>query len=129
MRAGKSVWGYHCVSPTPNIYLNSFVDVPLAKQRLIPWLAAQSNLTGWLYWYINYGWVHSDISSGEKAKVAPLPLLDTAGHHQVCVSRALTPKGWPRRATAQHGAPRTAPMNERKRVSRCACRLFDKRCR
>ena len=80
MRAGKSVWGYHCVSPTPNIYLNSFVDVPLAKQRLIPWLAAQSNLTGWLYWYINYGWVHSDISSGEKAKVAPLALLDPAGH-------------------------------------------------
>eukprot|EP01045_Picozoa_sp_COSAG04_P008338 COSAG04_NODE_459_length_14010_cov_5.397311_3_plen_196_part_00 len=78
--SGKSVWGYHCVSPTPNNYLNSFVDVPLAKQRLIPWLAAQSNLTGWLYWYINYGWVHSDISSGEKAKVAPLALLDPAGH-------------------------------------------------
>ena len=35
---GKHVWGYHCVSPTPNAYLNSFVDVPVMKQRLIPWL-------------------------------------------------------------------------------------------
>lgn len=43
-------------------YLNSFIDVPLMKQRLIPWLASQSNLTGWLYWYINYGWVTTEPS-------------------------------------------------------------------
>jgi hypothetical protein len=50
VHAGKQVWGYHCVSPTADVFLNSFVDIPLMKQRLIPWLASQSNLSGWLYW-------------------------------------------------------------------------------
>ena len=60
LQAGKQVWGYHCISPTASEYLNSFVDVPVAKSRLIPWLASQSGLSGWLYWFINWGWQHRE---------------------------------------------------------------------
>lgn len=44
------------------------------KQRLIPWLAAQSNLSGWLYWYINYGWSTTSPSYGQQ--ILPLQPLD-----------------------------------------------------
>ncbi len=46
----------------------------MLKQRLIPWLAAQSNLTGWLYWYINFGWERS--SPSFKQQILPLQPLD-----------------------------------------------------
>jgi hypothetical protein len=59
VRAGKQVWGYHCISPSPSIYLNTFVDVPPMKARLIPWLAAAEDLDGWLYWYTNWGSRHA----------------------------------------------------------------------
>ena len=85
VEAGKHVWGYHCVSPTPNAYLNSFVDVPLMKQRLIPWLASQSNLTGWLYWYINYGWE----KGGPNDRNLPLqPLQQSTGYSDFNVTAA-----------------------------------------
>jgi hypothetical protein len=29
------------------------------KSRLLPWLAAQQELSGWLYWYTNWGSFHS----------------------------------------------------------------------
>ena len=76
VNAGKDVWGYHCVSPTPSTYLNSFIDVPVLKSRLMPWFAARSNITGWLYWYINWGWRHApsamDNSTGKPAPLPPL---------------------------------------------------------
>jgi hypothetical protein len=79
--AGKHVWGYHCVSPTASVYLNSFIDVPSTKSRLIPWLAASSNLTGWLYWYINYGWRHApSATNNSTGKIEPLqPLEQSTG--------------------------------------------------
>jgi hypothetical protein len=49
--AGKQVWGYHCVAPRQPQDLNTFVDVPASKPRLLPWSAALHNLTGWLFWY------------------------------------------------------------------------------
>ena len=71
----------HCVSPTPSFYLNSFIDVPSIKSRLIPWLAAQSNLTGWLYWYINYGWRNApSAKDNSTGRFIPLrPLNQTSG--------------------------------------------------
>jgi hypothetical protein len=47
--AGKQVWGYHCVAPQQPQYLNTFLDVPGAKSRLLPWAGALHNLTGWLF--------------------------------------------------------------------------------
>jgi len=82
LAAGKHVWGYHCVSPTPDVFLNSFIDVPLMKSRLIPWLASATNLTGWLYWFINFGWRDSptakDPATGKY--VALHDLNQTTGH-------------------------------------------------
>ena len=59
VRAGKQVWGYHCISPSPSVFLNTFLDIPLMKARLIPWLAAAENFSGWLYWYTNWGSRHA----------------------------------------------------------------------
>ena len=76
VNAGKQVWGYHCISPTPSTFLNSFVDVPLLESRLIPWYAARTNLTGWLYWFINWGWRHApsaiDNRTGNLVPLSPL---------------------------------------------------------
>ena len=52
--AGKQVWGYHCVAPDQPGYLNTFLDVPPTKSRLLPWMGAVHNLTGWLFWYTNW---------------------------------------------------------------------------
>ena len=60
MRAArKEVWGYHCVSPSGPEYLNTFLDVPLVKSRLLPWLATTQMASGWLYWYTNWGSSHA----------------------------------------------------------------------
>ena len=51
------------------------------KSRLIPWLAAQQQLSGWLYWYTNWGFRHSasstDLSTGLDVPLGPLN--DTIG--------------------------------------------------
>lgn len=81
---GKEVWGYHCCAPAQSAYLNSFIDVHPMKSRLIPWLAAQQQLSGWLYWYTNWGFRHSD-SSTDLATGLGVPLgtlNDTIGSVQ-----------------------------------------------
>ena len=81
---GKQVWGYHCCAPVQSAYLNSFIDVHPMKSRLIPWLAAQQQLSGWLYWYTNWGFRHSD-SSTDLATGLNVPLgalNDTIGSMQ-----------------------------------------------
>ena len=72
-RAGKHVWGYHCISPSPSVFLNTFVDVPPMKARLIPWLAAAEGFSGWLYWYTNWGSRHAP-SATDPALQALVPL-------------------------------------------------------
>jgi hypothetical protein len=47
--AGKQVWGYHCVAPPQPQFLNTFLDVPGAKSRLLPWVSALHNLSGWVF--------------------------------------------------------------------------------
>lgn len=75
VRHGKEVWGYHCCAPVQSAYLNTFVDVHPMKSRLIPWFAAQQQLSGWLYWYTNWGFRHStsstDRSTGLKVPLGP----------------------------------------------------------
>ena len=71
---GKQVWGYH--GPSSAVYLNTFVDVPPMKSRLLPWLAAQQELSGWLYWYTNWGSFHSpsamDATTGLILPIGPV---------------------------------------------------------
>jgi hypothetical protein len=71
---GKQVWGYH--GPSGAGYLNTFVDVPPMKSRLLSWLAAQQELSGWLYWYSNWGSFHSpsaaDATTGLILPVGPV---------------------------------------------------------
>lgn len=60
--SGHAVWYYTCVTPQGR-YLNRFIDFPLVKTRLLPWLDFRYGLTGFLHWGGNY-WT-------------PKPMLDT----------------------------------------------------
>jgi Glycoside hydrolase 123, catalytic domain/Glycoside hydrolase 123 N-terminal domain len=62
IQSGHPVWYYICVFPQGR-YLNRFIDFPLIKSRLQPWLDFRYNLTGFLHWGGNY-WT-------------PKPMLDT----------------------------------------------------
>jgi hypothetical protein len=62
IHSGHMVWYYTCVTPQGR-YLNRFIDFPLVKTRLLPWLDFRYGLTGFLHWGGNY-WT-------------PQPLLDT----------------------------------------------------
>jgi hypothetical protein len=81
--AGKQAWGYHCVAPPQPQYLNTFLDVPGAKSRLLPLVGALHNLTGWLFWYTNWGSRHApsatDPSTGQ---VVTLAEFDRRGRSQ-----------------------------------------------
>lgn len=60
--AGRAVWYYTCIYPQGR-YLNRFIDFPLIKTRLLPWLDFRYGLTGFLHWGGN-SWT-------------PKPMLDT----------------------------------------------------
>ena len=76
--AGRQVWGYHCVSPSAATQLNSFVDVPLIKSRLLPWLSAAHGLDGWLYWFTDWGAGHAP-SANATGTLRPLKRLGADG--------------------------------------------------
>jgi hypothetical protein len=90
--AGREVWGYHCVSPTPAGYLNTFVDVLLVKARLIPWLAAAHGLDGWLYWYTNWGARHApsarDPGTGKVRPLGPIAADGSVGYDPAVAANA-----------------------------------------
>ena len=52
--------------------------MPASKSRLLPWAGALHNLTGWLFWYTNWGWGHApsarDNSTGQTVVLAELTL-------------------------------------------------------
>ena len=50
---GGQNWYYICLGPTGR-YLNRFVDYPLLKVRLLPWLNFRYGLTGYLHWGGNF---------------------------------------------------------------------------
>ena len=62
IKSGHPVWYYTCVFPQGR-YINRFIDYPLVKTRLLPWLDFRYNLTGFLHWGGN-SWT-------------PKPILDT----------------------------------------------------
>ncbi|HEX5483308.1 MAG TPA: glycoside hydrolase domain-containing protein [Terriglobia bacterium] len=62
VQEGHAVWYYTCISPEGR-YLNRFLDFPLVKTRLLPWLDFRYGLTGFLHWGGN-DWT-------------PKPMLDT----------------------------------------------------
>jgi hypothetical protein len=62
IESGHTVWYYTCITPQGR-YLNRFLDFPLIKTRLLPWLDFRYGLTGFLHWGGNY-WT-------------PKPMLDT----------------------------------------------------
>jgi hypothetical protein len=51
-RGGQS-WYYICLDPRGK-YLNRFIDFPLIKVRLLPWLNYRYRLTGYLHWGGNF---------------------------------------------------------------------------
>ena len=50
---GGQGWYYICLYPAGR-YLNRFVDFPLLKVRLLPWVNFRYGLTGYLHWGGNY---------------------------------------------------------------------------
>lgn len=62
IHSGHAVWYYTCLYPNGR-YLNRFIDFPLVKTRLLPWLDFRYGLTGFLHWGGN-DWT-------------PEPMLDT----------------------------------------------------
>jgi len=52
--AGKEYWWYHCCGPI-DPHMNTFVEQPRINGRLMMWLAAADEVSGWLYYTVN-GW-------------------------------------------------------------------------
>jgi hypothetical protein len=52
--AGKEYWWYHCCGPV-DPHMNTFVEKARINGRLMMWLAAANEVSGWLYYTIN-GW-------------------------------------------------------------------------
>jgi hypothetical protein len=78
--SGKEVWGYHCVSPVDTNHLNTFVDMPLYKTRLIHWLSAARNFSGWLYWYTNWASAHASTAIDKATgRFKPMGMLQANG--------------------------------------------------
>lgn len=57
---GGQGWYYICLHPRGR-YLNRFIDYPLLKVRLLPWLNFRYGLTGYLHWGGNY-WTDDPIN-------------------------------------------------------------------
>ena len=53
LEAGREVWFYTCLFPNGR-YPNRFVDYPLIKTRVLPWINHRWGFTGFLHW----GWNH-----------------------------------------------------------------------
>lgn len=51
--SGKQQWWYHCIEPSKDNYLNSFIERPLLETRLMYWLASTEQVGGWLYYAID----------------------------------------------------------------------------
>lgn len=62
IHSGHPVWYYTCLYPNGR-YPNRFIDFPMVKVRLLPWLDFRYGLTGFLHWGGN-DWT-------------PKPMLDT----------------------------------------------------
>lgn len=48
----KKVWLYTCNSPQGGA--NRFIELPLLKTTLLPWIAAKYHLDGYLHWALNF---------------------------------------------------------------------------
>lgn len=53
INSGKKQWWYHCIEPSKDAYLNSFIERPLLEIRLLYWLASGEPVDGWLYYAID----------------------------------------------------------------------------
>ncbi|PIU60429.1 MAG: hypothetical protein COS85_24560 [Armatimonadetes bacterium CG07_land_8_20_14_0_80_59_28] len=66
---GNELWFYTCMYPT-GAFANRFVDYPLIKTRLLPWIAARYGLTGYLHWGYNY-WSERPFEFVERSNLPP----------------------------------------------------------
>lgn len=58
--AGKQLWTYSCNHPR-NRYPGVFLDMPLIKTRIIPWILWRYGGTGFLYYALGYWEVQYDV--------------------------------------------------------------------
>lgn len=67
--AGKEQWWYHCIEPSGVSYLNTFIERPLMEARLLFWLAAPYQVSGWLY-YSDFMWNRNPPSNKPMEKIS-----------------------------------------------------------
>lgn len=74
-RSRDDVWTYYCCGPQGR-WPNRFIQYPLIRLRIIPWLCFQNHIPGILHWGYNY-W------KGEKKRIYN-PWDDTSIHRYPC---------------------------------------------
>lgn len=52
-QAGKQVWLYTSIHPQGD-WANRFIEQPLIKTQLLPWIAFKYNMNGYLHWALNF---------------------------------------------------------------------------
>lgn len=52
-KSGDEVWYYTCLDPKGE-YANRFIDLPLIKARLLPWIDYRYGITGYLHWGFDF---------------------------------------------------------------------------
>eukprot|EP00755_Sulcionema_specki_P018301 Sspe_Gene.66551::Locus_39313_Transcript_1_1_Confidence_1.000_Length_1770::g.66551::m.66551 len=80
--AGKKQYWYHCIEPSGEAYLNTFIERPRTQGRMLYWLAAANNVDGWLYyatalWRAYPGTEHTPI---RKVKNTPMTDFNPANY-------------------------------------------------
>lgn len=60
---GDEVWLYTCCEPSPEYFLNKFIDRPYWHSRLLSWGCYKYGINGFLHWGYNY-WDKEDTNFG-----------------------------------------------------------------
>lgn len=68
-RSRASLWFYTCMYPRGR-YANRFIDYPLVKTRVLPWLARRLGCQGYLHWGYNF-WSDRPFADVERSNLPP----------------------------------------------------------
>lgn len=73
----KKFWLYTCNSPQGE-YANRFIELPLVKTTLLPWIASRYNLNGYLHWAIDF-WGDAPYDDASIVKFGPSQMVFPGG--------------------------------------------------
>jgi hypothetical protein len=73
----KKAWFYTCNSPQGE-YANRFIELPLLKTTLLPWIASKYHLDGYLHWALDF-WGDAPYEDGSVVKFGPSQMTFPGG--------------------------------------------------